>query len=441
MSGPEPARLSVSPGASPPLPAAVREYLSTPAIDPLWAAVRSRLERNGLNSRGAVTVLLDDSGAESLAGLLGTTVRVGAVRVRLDRLDSALRSSAAERGLIAVTETLHGPLTDRKATRRTHAAQTASVWALLDTDLAAAGLAGEDWVPEWIAGLRRTGLLTRAAGAAATVVQHTCAVLGELEPVLSASLAIDEAAPRWELAQLASTCIGDAHGLDDGTITAALVLRAIANATGQPTPSSAAARRELWASVGVSADMVSGTVIVLGLRPPGSGAWSAMMHARADLGIVTHVTLQEWRRTAAAEAWVDRGQCIWACENPQVLQAAAAAGVTEPLLCFGGNPAAVGSLAVDALVAAGADIRYHGDFDVAGIAIAARLHARGVGAWRMSARDYITAVDSTPPTSQLTLNGLVARSPWDAELTVVMNRRQVAIHEEAVLDGLLADLQ
>lgn len=150
-------------------------------------------------------------------------------------------------------------------------------------------------------------------------------------------------------------------------------------------------------TAGVAPDAVSGTVLLWGLRPPGPGPWAAMMRSRADLGLVTHVTMQEWRAAAADEPWAASGALVYACENPQVLQAAARAGVTGPLCCTSGNLAAVAVVVLDKLVAAGVDVRYHGDFDVDGVAIAARLFVRGVVPWRFGALDYGNALWTPQP--------------------------------------------
>ena len=52
-------------------------------------------------------------------------MRTGSVRLQLDKLDAALRRSAAAAGLLAVLEQLSGPLTDRAGARE----QTAAAWA------------------------------------------------------------------------------------------------------------------------------------------------------------------------------------------------------------------------------------------------------------------------------------------------------------------------
>jgi hypothetical protein len=98
------------------LPAGLRAHLSAPSLERLWPVLRNRLEQSGHAIRGSVTVELDDDGADRLSGLLARPVRAGTNQVKLAVLDDALRSSAAERGLVAVVaELTGGPLRDRPA--------------------------------------------------------------------------------------------------------------------------------------------------------------------------------------------------------------------------------------------------------------------------------------------------------------------------------------
>src|SRR5437867_85719 len=147
----------------------------------VWAAARTRLERNGLQVVGTLTVDLDDAAADRLSGLLGRRLEPGTGRrIKLAELDAALRRSAAGQGLVSILEILDGrPLTDRPAARQDAQAQWTQVWQRLDAALAVAGLADAAWVPEWIAGLRRTGVLTRAGtDAAPRALAHAVAALG-----------------------------------------------------------------------------------------------------------------------------------------------------------------------------------------------------------------------------------------------------------------------
>lgn len=245
----------------------------------------------------------------------------------------------------------------------------------------------------------------------------------------------------WELAELASRCTGDSHGLDDGRVTPVLVLRAAAAALEVPVPETAAGRRDLSGRLGVTADHVSGTVLAWALRPPGDDPWSAMMRARADLDVVTHLTLQELRGpAAAASAWCDDGAVVSVVENPQVLQAAAKARVPGVLLCTSGNPSAAGWVLLRRLIEAAAVVRYHGDFDWPGVAIAGRVLTAGAAPWLMAAADYSAAVSGLPSDTRLALSGTPVATAWDPRLAVEMQRLGVAVHEELILGTLLEDL-
>lgn len=419
-----------------------RRYLGDNSLTALWSTVRTRLERNGLSPTGQVTVSLDERGADRLAGLLGTPITTGAVRVRLTALDTALRRSAATAGLVSVTAAMTGgPLVDRRAARAERAESWARVWDQLDTLLATAGFGAADWTPRFIDSVRRTGLLTRAGISTATAeIEKAVATLREIAQY-GPMAGNGPAEARWELGELASRVTGNAHGLDNGRLAAALVLRAAAAALGEPVPASAAGRRDLWARLGVTPDLISGTVLVWGLRPPGTGRWAGMMRERADLGVVTHLTTHELRGAAAETRLVPAGQPVHACENPQVLQAATRAGCEIPLVCFAGNPASAGWLLLQRLFEAETRMLYHGDFDWPGMAIAGRLIAAGAEPWRLTAADYDAALTGLPAESRLTLGGTRVSTPWDDSLAERMRRTGIAVHEESLLPVLLPDLK
>lgn len=424
----------------PALPPATRDYLLHPDLAPLWDAVRGRLERNGIQVTGTVTVTLEEQGADHLSGLLGRRV-TNPARVRLADVDTALRRSAAAAGLVTVIEALSGPLVDRKAARVARTEARANTAALLDAALADAGVGDQGWVPGFVEATRLAGILTKAGdGAGAAVVRAggvlaELAAAGALDPARSAS----ERTSGWGLAELASKCTGDAHGLDSGRVAAALVLRAAAAAHGLHPPESAAEVRSMWTRLGVVPDELSGTVLVWSLRPPGDDPWSVMMRARADLGLVTHLTLHELNG-AATLAWAVAETTVSVCENPQVLQAAARAGTTGALVCTSGNPASPGWGLLRGLVKQGVPVRYHGDFDWPGVAIAGRILDAGAQPWRMSAGDYEDAVAAASSADKLPLAGTPVPTPWDPQLAVKMSRIGVAVHEEALLNVLLADL-
>ncbi|MTD15144.1 TIGR02679 family protein [Nakamurella sp. YIM 132087] len=404
------------------LPSSLREHLL--GIAPLWVRLRERLERNGLAIAGYVVVPLDAAAADRLSGVLGRLVVAGRVRVSLVELDAALRGSSAGRGLAAVVaELTGGPLRDRVAERADRLADARDLWAAVDDELVAAGLASDSWAGEWVQWLRSSGVLARRGVDGAVTVRVAVKVLSEL---------LNVPGPR-SLPELAVAATGTAHGLDDGRPVSLLVLRAAALFLGVPAPGSAYDRRVLWHRLGVSTDAVSGTVLCWGLRPPGADRWSAMMRDRSDLGLVTHLISLEL--AAHDVPLAADGEVVFACENPQVLQAAAVARVARPLICTSGNPSAAGLTLLQRV-----SVRYHGDFDWPGVAIARRILAAGATPWRFGAADYLAAVAAVPVGVRLPLEGVAQPTPWDEELGVQMAATDVAVHEEALLPVLLEDL-
>jgi uncharacterized protein (TIGR02679 family) len=82
---------------------------------------------------------------------------------------------------------------------------------------------------------------------------------------------------------------------------------------------------------------------------------------------------------------------------------------------------------------------YHGDFDWPGLVIAnlvmRRMDARR---WRMSTADYEGASRTNGPPLQA---GSRVEASWDPQLAAMMERRGLAVHEEAVAEQMLQELQ
>jgi uncharacterized protein (TIGR02679 family) len=220
----------------------------------------------------------------------------------------------------------------------------------------------------------------------------------------------------------------------------ALVVRAIAARLGRPLPSSAAERRRLWSDGGVLSDEVSTTVLTLGLRPPGTASVARSVCARSEAGCEAHLTLRDLARL---DRLVPTGTVVSVCENPRVLEAAMDRGSRAGVVCTAGNPTVVVIALLSQLLSDGATLRYHGDFDWPGVAIANRVIGPfGATPWRMSRADYehALAAAGVGMTELLPLEGRPVVAAWDAKLAAVMERAGVAVHEEAVLDVLVMDL-
>jgi uncharacterized protein (TIGR02679 family) len=202
-----------------------------------------------------------------------------------------------------------------------------------------------------------------------------------------------------------------------------------------PAATDAQERRALWDRAGVASDDLSSLVFAAGIRPPGDDVAGRILRACADAGEAAALTLRQLRSVAWTSG-VPRE--VWVFENPSVLSLALAkfgAGC-PPVVCTSGWPSGAGILLLRALSAAGARLRYHGDFDGEGIRIAANILSRtSATPWRMSTADYLAAaVSDGPPV------GRVTEAPWDPDLAVALRRVGTAVVEERVAAGLLDEI-
>ncbi|MFI5530981.1 TIGR02679 family protein [Kitasatospora sp. NPDC051853] len=411
-------------------------WLAQPELAELWTVVRARLERNGLQISGSIGLTgLDAPSREALSLLLGRRIGSPDTAVRLADLDTRLRAGAVGRGLADTVRLLGGPLTDRPAARSAAQARRTDLWASVSASLAASPLADEDWAHQWLADVRRTGTAARLpAEAAKDLLQQAIQLLGLLR-------AAGDPGPQFRgRGELATLVTGTAHGLDDDTLLSRLVLRGLALALGAPLPGDAAGRRDLWRLAAVAPDEVSSTVLTYGLRPVGDGWRERALRERADHHAETHLTLRDLRSLDLAVPACTR---VHICENPQVVEAAAATGCGAGLVCTSGSAATVVLELLDALAAAGCEFAYHGDFDWPGIALANRIVQRyRARPWRMAASDYehLAAHTRTQGSPPLPLSGTPVDALWDPGLRPAMAALDLALHEESALHLLLADL-
>lgn len=404
--------------------------LDRSGLSRLWDVVAERLQRNGLRPSGTLRLDgLDREERHALAGLLGRPVANDWATVDLAELDRRLRERSIVGGLVGAAEQVRGPLVDRPGRRQARADASARVWAAGLRSLEESGLGGAQWAEAWFDDLRRAGTLGRVPAERAERLLCSAVQCLSAVPHLSG----DPPCGRGELASLVT---GDAHGLDDGSLLGALVLRAAAVVVATPYPSSAAGRRALWRAVGVLTDEMSTTVLTAGLRTPG-GSW---LDGRSDAGWESHLTIRDLRRIHVKAP--DDG-VVYVCENPRVLEAAVDAGSRHAVVCSQGQPAVVVTSLLRLLAEGGSEMRYHGDFDWPGLAIANLL----VGTyqcrpWRFGSVDYLNALAGLAPVvAELpVLNGAPVESCWDPQLTTEMAGAGRAIHEELLLHDLIADL-
>jgi uncharacterized protein (TIGR02679 family) len=393
----------------------------------LLAAARRSLERTGGELAGSVSVPQPtDAERKAAIGITGQyrDARTARVTVRLADLDGAVRETTG-RGLAELLAELGGPLRDRPAER---GALNASREAAISAAQASALHGRCGWYRDWLAEIAGDGTLTRLInqgeqarlGQAIRVLEHLAGRAGQ--PVLLPALAAD--------------ITGDTKALNHGTILSTLVLRGLAVKTGAGRPAGAQDRRDLWEASDVVVDDLASRVLVLNLPASGRGLGEWLTGA-ARLGTPFYVTLHQLMTLPLAVG----GALVHVCENPAVLRRAAAelgAGSTA-LLCAEGRPSTAFHQLAGVIVDGGGELRYHGDFDWPGIAIASSVIRRHAARpWRMTAADYAAGVRAD--TEHVRLAGTPQPTPWDPGLAAAMTATGRVVYEESVADALINDL-
>jgi uncharacterized protein (TIGR02679 family) len=419
--------------------------LGDPELEWLLARVRRRIEL-GQPLHGAVT-LADASAAQRRAAqrLLGRLPREGrALSLSLDAVDELVRrSGASPDGLAAAVVALTGPVVvraevsaaERRAWERAFAPLTGLVSRQVEI-----GAEGCEELTSWLERLRGSGVVKRLEPDPAVAR----ALLDRLATVLDALPADGE-----PLGRFAARLAGGAHALDDGEPLATLALGAVRSLAGLKGPgaeeSHSEARREAWAAVGLLCDELSSIVLTLGLPGEEETGSGRILNVARESGQPVWLTLRQLVRDMPRWATASRsgfsGQTVRICENPVIVALAADRLGSEcaPLVCTSGQPGAATMLLLRALVAAGARLVHHGDFDWGGIRIGNVLHARlPLVPWQFDTEAYIRAADSV--TSPQPLLGAPVPASWDPCLSETMRHAGRRIEEELVLEKLLADL-
>ena len=357
--------------------------LDRPGLGRLWDLVAERLQRNGLRPQGTVRLDgLDRDERHALAGLLGRPVADDGSRSPR-RPRPAPPRQRRRAGLVAAAERLRGPLVDRPGRRQARAEATARVWA--------AGRATPRRARAWP---RRRGsspgsrscaapgrwgasrperaeraLATAARCAAALPAPHRRRALRPGRAGV-ARLRRRPRARRRHAARRRRAAGGGGHrrhavSVDSGGAAGAVAARWACSPTRCPRPRS----------------------------PPASArpARTSWLDDRTDAGWESHLTLRDLRRLDLA---VPAGGVRVRVREP----AGARGGRSTPAV--GARSCAPWASRrswsrplLERLAAAGAELRYHGDFDWPGITIANVLvGTHRCRPWRFGAADYVEAL-------------------------------------------------
>lgn len=393
-------------------------FLTDPGLAPLWAAVRAALDRNGLDWRGRLTLPeLVPEGRRRLGVLIERPVPPDRRTVSLADLAAGIARVAGADLVDVLAELGHGPAGRREALRARQEA-TRDRRAALDAAIAE-HLQDATWAAGWADAAWTDGLFANHTPAQV----HT--VVGRVGQILACR---GSGRSRTEIA---ARLLGDAHALDSSTRLAALVTRALVACDGPE------AERAAWDRAGMPLDLVSAPVLTWGLPLIGDDGVAAAARTMTSAGLPLHLSVLALR---AQPPRVAAGTPVLVVENPRLVEVAAQRNLPAAVLCTHGNPTSAPTEAVAALRVTGAQLRYHGDFDAPGLAMAARAHIAGCAPFQMSVRHYRYAVAVAAAAGvDLPRDPAPApATPWDPDLAIVFEDRRFVVHQERVMDEVLA---
>jgi uncharacterized protein (TIGR02679 family) len=397
----------------------LQKLLGGAELATLRRRLRARYERGAVRDEFILTDLPVHE-RRALAGLLGRrTLAAGSMRLRRSELDAVLSRAGIADTLRDALEFLDGPIADRRADRAARRLSWEAAFSCTEEP-------------------RLVALLTDVAGAAlvkrlsGSNAQHAEALLAQATRVLTRL-----PGRGMSLAQLAADVLGDSHGLDRGRAVATIVLRACAADPSIDAIEAAGLQdaeesfRERWARLGVTVNELALPALCLNLpimrpdfaQPPGEPL---------------HLSLRALLRRPPA--WAVAHREVFVCENSNVVAIAAdrLGAACAPLVCTDGMPSAAPQTLLAQLAAAGARLRYHGDFDWAGLGIGNfAMREFGAEPWRFGTADYLAA---TAEHGIALRGGKPVVAQWDPGLTAAMAARGVVVHEEAVAEMLMRDL-
>jgi len=404
--------------------ARLRQLLGGPEL--AWLVERAR--RHLLNGSAAGSVTLHEprpAQRDAFDRLFGRRPSRGtSLTVRLADLETLLRHAEICDSLSEAVEALTGPMVDVRARRRSVDERWAELFAMEE-----AGGGSRPAVKAWLDELRTSGIVKRLSRNDPSVGRTLLHYAREIERRLPAR--------GMPLAELAATVMGDSHALDLSAPLGTIAVRLAAALGGVETWDGPEARRDAWASVGVLCDELSAPVLTLNVRGDGTTVTDSALRLHAEAGESYRLTTRQLLRDPPAFGPSIAGRTIYVCENPTVVASAAnrlGAG-SQAVVCLEGQPRTAAHLLLSRLVTAGGRLVYHGDFDWAGIYIGNLVMRRyRAAAWRFSSEDYRAARGGRE------LHGTPVAAIWDPSLEAAMIETGRAVHEEQVVDMLLADL-
>jgi uncharacterized protein (TIGR02679 family) len=406
-------------------------------LSSLRKRLRHRFERAPLDA-AVETIRIGKLTTEehaALASLLGRPPRYSSsLQIDVRLLDAALQRSGIATSLRDALEHLDGPITHLATTRL----RLQTLWSDVINGCSHPGLMELLQAPAGMSLIKR---LARQHPPTATQLSLRAEAILQRLP-----------AKGMTRSQLAADVLGDAHALDSGRATAALVL-AVLRQTVPPSRNqddvslteltgdgiaqsgrSAERDRDIWAKAGVLVNELARPVLFLNLPTR-----EAENDGRTP-GEPVYASLRSLLRSPPS--WDVANRKVYVCENPNLLAIAADHWGPDcaPLVCTDGMPAAAQRCLLSQLAKTRARLCYHGDFDWPGLRIGNHvMREHGAQPWRFGAADYVASVSAVSSLGQ-PLTGKAVDALWDSSLATVMQQHRISIAEEALADSLLQDL-
>ncbi|MFB7632730.1 TIGR02679 domain-containing protein [Streptomyces sp. NPDC056149] len=342
-----------------------RGDFADPDLRPLWQALSGRLAQgDDPASIRTVRVDLSRAGRSMIAGWLSRAPRASRRPVAL-RMEQGLAVIPVQRMLQALAVTPHelrdiveqniGAVPPLAEQRRQATQLREGIWAYTATVLP---------------GTPRLTARLQAGG----VVDDRVAELRRLIDALARVRALLPLSRPATLARLSHNCAGNPHyfDLNDAGQGSRLVLL-VADVLDAPLPDTPAAERALLARVGIIADSLSQTVLLLNVDAEGDGPTDRALRLAGKDQRPIHLTLHDL--TAHPPTFV-RGQSWLVVENPSVIHEALMRGFTTPIVCTSGTLTAVDHTLLALACDSGVSMEYSGDIDAGGRNIATAVLRR-----------------------------------------------------------------
>lgn len=399
----------------------IPESLKDDSLAELWQRVRRKLDKFGEERRGTVALpSLTDHAALTLSSLLNKPLTT---RINLTDLEQALLGQGVGSDLHSALELLGVPASATQIASRMAALRRREARDSV-TEMVASWR--EVWCGEWVDWLFRSGAMANADAATAT---HRVA---EVRRLLDYHAATQEPLARNDLAV---SLYGSAHALDDGVGLERCARRALWHVLNQMPDYHQA--RAVWNAAGIYTDKVSTPVLTWRLKLQSQSALGKICTAATEAAVPLHLSLYALLRHRIL--CDPQYQSVLVVENPRLVEAAAEKNFQQTVIATNGNPSTVVLLLVQSMIEQGIEVRYHGDFDAAGLAICKRMIEKGCTPWRMSASHYEAALDRAKALGVRLPrdHAPCGATPWDVELQQAMLLHRRVVHEEFLIDELI----